>query len=148
MWYNNLMDIYEQWVKDTNGNKHILAEKSNLPYDTVKRVFSGKTENPTLDTLDRLAIAMGKDIGAIVAGTGTRVSTKTIEELQNQINDLLAERESIIEERDVAIENNNALKTEVTALTNEIMRMQLSHKDEIIELYKLLYSSKKDKEET
>lgn len=36
-----------------------LAEKANLPVDTVSKLCSGATQNPNMDTLARLASAFG-----------------------------------------------------------------------------------------
>ena len=131
------MDIYEKWIKDNNGNRHILADRANLPYDTVKRIVSGKTENPTLDTLDRLAIAMGKDIGDIVAGTGIRVSTKTMEELQEELNIVVAEKETIIAERDLLLAAHAILKEKSITQEKEIelLKLQLLHKEELLSVH-------------
>ena len=133
MWYNNFIEIFEAW----GGGRHALADKANLPYDTVKRIVSGKTENPTLDTLDRLAEAMGKTLGDIVAGTSTRAGTKTTEELQNQINDMSIERASIVAERDLLLAKNAILEAERSALEKEIelLKLQVLHKDEMLSLH-------------
>ena len=88
MWYNNLLEIF-----NTSGlNKQQLAEKSNLPYDTVKRVLSGKTPNPTLDTLDRLATALDCTLGDILAGTRAVIGDKTLAEVQERLDTVIAEK--------------------------------------------------------
>ena len=55
MWHKNLLDLIEK----SNMTKQQIADRGNLPYETVKRVISGKTCNPYIETLDRFAIALG-----------------------------------------------------------------------------------------
>ena len=133
MWYKNFMEIYTAW----GGNRHTLAEKSNLPYDTVKRIVSGKTENPTLDTLDRLAVAMGKEIGDIVAGTRTVVGDKTMEELRNEITALSSEKETIKAERDLLSAENALLKEKSITQEKEIelLKLQVLNKEELLSVH-------------
>ena len=137
MWYKNFIDIYETWKTESKGNKQILADKASLPYDTVKRIVSGKTENPTLDTLDRLAEAMGKTLGDIVAGTGTTAGTKTLDELQNRINSLIIEKDNIIAERDLLLSRNALLEEKRITQEKEIdmLKLQVLHKDELLSLH-------------
>ena len=142
MWRDNLLAI----IKESGLTKHQIAERGNLPYETVKRVAAGLTENPYLDTLDRFAMALGCSLADILLGTGVVIGNKKLIELQESIDTLTSQNDILIAERDSVIAENIALKTEVTALTNEILRIQLTHKDEIIELYKLLYQSKINKE--
>ena len=138
MWRDNLVAL----IKESGLTKHQIAERGNLPYETVKRIVAGMTENPYLDTLDRFATALGCSLADILLGTGVVIGNKKLAELQETIDALTAQKDIVIAERDSVITENIALKTEVTALTNEILRIQLAHKDEIIELYKLLYQSK------
>ena len=44
-------------------------------------------------------------------------------------------------ERDSALEDNISLKEQLATLKNELLQTQLTHKDEIIALYKLLYQA-------
>ena len=127
-----------------------LREKSGLSYSqiahgvdrsesTVKRVFSKKQEDckggHTIEVIIDIIHFMGGKVIDIFEDTGAKIFDNNVNELQEKIIELEKERDS-------AIADNNALKTEVTALTNEIMRIKIDHKDEIIELYKLLYKSK------
>lgn len=136
MWHENLLEI----IKESGLTKQQIAEKGNLPYETVKRVVSGKTDNPYIETLDRFAIALKCTLGDILIGTKAVVGTKKLAELQETIDILSTEKSTAIAERDLAIAENTILKDKVTTLTaeNDILRMQLSYKDEIIALQKLL----------
>jgi hypothetical protein len=117
-----------------------------LPYETVKRVVAGKTDNPYIETLDRFAIALGCSLGDILIGTKAVVGTKKMAELQEQVDILTAENATIIAERDFAIAETALCKEEVKALNAKIdlLTMQLTHKDELLALHN--YYNKLNKE--
>lgn len=43
-----------------------LAEKANLPVDTINKIRAGTTRNPNADTVQRLAAALGVPAGALL----------------------------------------------------------------------------------
>ena len=135
MWLENLKEL----KKKSGKRSKEIAEGTGLPERTVVRIFSGETDNPSISTLIPIVNFLGGSLDEIFADTKAIVGDKHLAELQESVATITAERDS-------AIADNIALKTEVTALTNEILRIQLAHKDEIIELYKLLYQSKTNKE--
>lgn len=47
-----------------------LAEKANLPVDTINKIRSGATRNPNADTVQRLAAALGVPADALLADDG------------------------------------------------------------------------------
>ena len=133
MWHENFMRIFEASGMD----KKTLAEKSNLPYDTVKRIASYKTQNPTIDTLDRLAEALGCTLGDLLANTRTVVGTSTLAELQNQVNVLFLEKEELTNARDLLQSNCDILQDKVMVQEKEIelLRLQLRYKEEMIAVH-------------
>lgn len=142
MWYNNLLEIYKEYEKK-GGNRHTLADASNLPYDTVKRVISGQTANPTLDTLDRLATAFNTvfpcSLGDIVAGTRAVVGDKTLAEVQNELTEMTALKETVEADRDFLNAENTILKEKNSTLEKEVelLKMQLAHKDELLAVHNI-----------
>jgi transcriptional regulator with XRE-family HTH domain len=136
MWLDNLKEL----KKEKNLSTKRLAELSNLPEKTVTRILSGQTANPYLDTLDRLATALGCSIGDIVAGTKAVVGTEQMPKLQEEIENLISENTTIIAEKDLLLAENSILKDEVKTLNSkiELLTMQLSYKDEIIALHKII----------
>lgn len=130
MWLDNLLEI----KKEKNMTTKMIAEKANLPEKTVTRVLKGQTANPYMDTLDRIAIALGCTIGDILAGTKAVVGNTNLSTLQDNLDTITAEKETIIAERDMLLADNVILKDKVTALTSEVelLKMQIMYKDKII----------------
>ena len=107
-----------------------IAEKTNLPERTVNRIFSGDTDNPYVDTLHRIVTVLGGSLDDILADTKVVVGEKDLATLQENVDTVTAERDLIVAE-------NAILKDKVTALTaeNEMLKMQLMHKDELLALH-------------
>ena len=126
MWLENLKEL----KRATGMSSKQIAEKTNLPERTVSRIFSGDTDNPYVDTLHRIVIVLGGSLDDILADTKVVVGEKNLVTLQEDI-------EAITAERDLAIAENAILKDKVAALTaeNEMLKMEIRHKDEIIALH-------------
>ena len=131
MWHENLIELFKEYEKK-GGNKHTLAEKANLPYDTVKRVLSGKTPNPTLDTLDRLATALDCSLGDILVGTRAIIGTQTLAEVQEKLDTVTAGKQLVLAQNEILKEKNAALEKEV-----ELLKMQMAYKDELIAVHNI-----------
>lgn len=133
MWLDNLKRIKQE----KNLSTAQLADKSNLPEKTVSRILKGTTVNPYLDTLDRLAGAMDCTIGDILADTGAVIGNSTLTALQSNLDEINAEKNTIAAERDLAVAEINILKEKVNALTseNELLKMKLLHKEELLALH-------------
>lgn len=135
MWLDRLIEL----KKKSGMTSKQIAEGTFMPERTVSRIFHRETPNPSITTLIPIINFLGGSFDEIFADTNAIVGDHHLSTLQERIDIVTSERDS-------AIEANIALKTQVTALTNEILNMQLAHKDEIIELYKLLYQSNTNKE--
>lgn len=126
MWLDNIKEL-----KKAKGmsNKQI-AEKTSLPERTVNRIFSGDTDNPYVDTLHRIVTVLGGSLDDILADTKVVVGDHDLVTLQENVDVVTAERDLIIAE-------NNMLKEKVTALTseNELLKLKIMHKDELLALH-------------
>lgn len=133
MWLDNLKEI----KKEKNMSTKLLAEGANLPEKTVVRILSGRTANPYIDTLDRLATALGCNISDILAGTKAVVGDASLSDLQENVETVTAEKETVEAEKDLVLAENAILKDKVTALTSEVelLKMQLRHKEELLALH-------------
>lgn len=133
MWLDNLKRIKQE----KNLSTPQLAERANLPEKTVSRILKGNTANPYLDTLDRLANALGCSIGDILADTGAVIGNATLTTLQAKLDEISAEKDTITAERDLAVAEINVLKEKINALTseNELLKLKLLHKEELLAVH-------------
>ena len=143
MWLENIKDLR----KRTGMSVKQIADLTNLPERTVNRIFSGDTDNPYVDTLHRIVTVLGGSLDDILADTKVVVGDKNLVELQESVDAVSAEKESVTAEKDLLAVENAMLKEKVTALTseNELLKMQLMHKEEIIALHNYYNKMKPNK---
>jgi transcriptional regulator with XRE-family HTH domain len=126
MWLDNLKELKKAKGMSTKQ----IAEKTNLPERTVARIFSGDTDNPYVDTLVRIVGVLGGSLDDILADTKSVVGNKDLATLQGEVDRLSGEIALIQAE-------NAVLNTKVTTLAaeNDLLRLKLEHKEEIIALH-------------
>ena len=126
MWLANLKELKER----TRMSTRQIAEKTNLPERTIRRIFTGETEHPYVDTLDLIAKAMGYELGDLFSDTKVVVATDDLVEIKGTV--------SIVEaQRDLVLAENAILKSENATLTNKIALLEkdIQHKDELLALH-------------
>lgn len=126
MWLDKLKEL--KTMKGLSAKQ--IAEATNLPERTVKRIFSGDTDNPYVDTLHRIVTVLGGSLDDILTDTRAVVGDAGLVALQESVASLVAERDSLATE-------NAELKAQVTSLSAKLdmLEMQVQHKDEIIALH-------------
>jgi transcriptional regulator with XRE-family HTH domain len=133
MWLDRLKEL----KKSKGMSAKQIADQTKLPERTVTRIFSGDTANPYVDTLHRIVTVLGGSLDDILADTKVVVGGQDLVTLQENVDVVTAERDLITAE-------NASLKSQVVALTaeNELLRLKLAHKEEIIALHN--YYNKRD----
>ena len=126
MWLENIKEL----KKAKGMSSKQIAELTNLPERTVSRIFSGDTDNPYVDTLHRIVTVLGGSLDDILADSKVVVGDKNLATLQENVDAVTAERDLLKAE-------NAILKDKVSTLSAEIdlLKMQLTHKEEIIALH-------------
>lgn len=126
MWLDNLKEL----KKAKGMSIKQIADATNLPERTVNRIFSGDTDNPYVDTLHRIVSVLDGSLDNILADTKSVVGDANLITLQNDVNRL--NDEATILQAEIAI-----LKDKVVTLSaeNDMLRMKLEHKEEIIALH-------------
>ena len=126
MWLDNIKELKK--AKGMSAKQ--IADATKLPERTVTRIFSGDTDNPYVDTLHRIVTVLGGSLDDILADTKVVVGDANLVTLQENVDVVTAERDLIIAE-------NAILKDKVATLTaeNDMLKMQLKHKEEIIALH-------------
>ena len=126
MWLENLKEL----KKKTGMSTKQIADKTNLPERTVARILSGDTDNPYVDTLHRMVTVLGGSLDDILADTKTVVGDQNLITLQEDV-------ERVSREVELLRAENAMLKDKVTVLSaeNDLLRLKLEHKEEIIALH-------------
>lgn len=114
-----------------------IASGSNLPESTVKRIFMGDTDAPRIDTLRQIVAVLGGSLDELFAESGSVLANDTMIALKEERDRLAAELELLKAE-------NTSLSSQVTALRaeNDLQRMKIEHKDEIIALHNYYIKSR------
>lgn len=133
MWLENLKEL----KKSKGMSSKQIAEATHLPERTVIRIFSGDTDNPYVDTLHRIVSVLGGSLDSILADTKMVVgdtNLKTLQEENDKLNEVMAK---IASENAMLAAEISVLKDKNCALTseNELLRLKLEHKEEIISLH-------------
>lgn len=126
MWLDNL----KEFKKKKGLSSKQIAERSNLPERTVVRIFSGDTPNPYVDTLHRIAVVLDTSLDELFGDTKAVVGTQNLATLQLEVDKLTAELDMLRVESSVKDTKLGALQAE-----NDILRMKLEHKDELLALH-------------
>ena len=123
MWLDRLKEL----KKEKGITTKQIAERTKLPEKTISRILSGETDNPYVDTLQRIVTALGCSLDDILADTNVVVATETLAEVKENASVTEAELAVITQE-------NIGLKAEISALAHEMemLRKELQHKDELI----------------
>lgn len=126
MWLDNLKELR----RSAGLSLHQIAEATKIPEVTVKRIFSGETDNPYVDTLHRIVVALGGSLDCIFADTKVVVATERLVEVKESADVIEAERNLIAAE-------NAILKDKVAALTAEVamLERELKHKEELLAVH-------------
>ena len=126
MWLDNLKEL----KKSKGMTSKQLAEVTKIPESTIKRIFSGETEDPYISTIHRIVIALGGSLDHILADTNAVLAQKNLVEVKETVG--VAEAE-----RDLVAAENAILKGKVDTLTaeNTMLKMEIKHKDEIIAIH-------------
>ena len=125
MWLENLKEL----KKAKGMTSKQIADATKIPESTIKRIFSGDTEDPYVSTIHRIVTVLGGSLDDILADTNIVLSPKTLVEVQETVEVAEAERKLLLAEIET-------LRAKVSAQETEIMllQQQIKHKDEIFEI--------------
>lgn len=127
MWLDNLKDLRKQ---KGNPSYKSIADGTSLPERTIVRIFSGETDHPYMDTIQRIVAYFGGSLDDIFADTKIVVGDENLVKSQEEVVVVSAENDMLSVE-------NKMLKDKVAALQAEVdlLKMKLQHKEEIITLH-------------
>lgn len=131
------LDRLQQRRKELNYTIKHISQESKLPERTVTRIFSGETLSPSVDTLYAIATVLELTLDELVAGTDSVVGGKDYRHLLEENITLTDEIERLSGELALINAENSVLKDKVGVLTaeNDLLRIKLEHKEEIISIH-------------
>lgn len=134
MWFDRLGTAF----LNSKLSQKQLAELSQVSEKTIKRLLTNRSYSPSLDTINRVSSALGISTEDLFSDTDARVLSGNLLTIQEDYEKLSAEFGLLSAE-------NAMLKDKVSALTseNDLLRIKLEHKDEIISLHNYYNSIKK-----
>ena len=126
MWLENLKELKKAKGVTTKQ----IADATKIPEGTIKRIFSGDTEDPYISTIHRIVTVLGGSLDHILADTTAVLAPESIAEVKETIVSTEAERDSIARENERLAAENTRLNTEI-----ELLKKEISHKDELLALH-------------
>ena len=126
MWLDKIKEL----KKEKNMSTKQLAEQANLPEKTVCRILSGTTSSPYVDTVQRLAGALGTTLDEVFAESKAVVADSSFKEIKEEVAVVTAEK-------DLTDTKNKMLEEKVAALTLEVelLKKELLHKEELLAVF-------------
>ena len=115
----------------------MMSEKVRLPEQTITRILSGKTATPRIDTVLDLGASVGLSPWELFSETTAVLSDKNLSVLQEEVDKANAALTALQAEFTMLSEEVTDLKVKNVTLQaeNDMLRMKLEHKEEIIALH-------------
>ena len=125
MWLENLKEL----KKAKGMTSKQIADATKIPESTIKRIFSGDTDDPYVSTIHRIVTVLGGSLDHILADTNAVLATESIAQAKENAEMAEAERKLLITEIET-------LKAKVSEQETEILllKQELKHKDEIFKI--------------
>lgn len=125
MWLENLKELKKAKRMTTKQ----IADATKIPESTIKRIFSGETDDPYVSTIHRIVTVLGGSLDHILADTNAVLATESLAAAKESVEMAEAERKLLITEIET-------LKAKVSAQETELLLLKerLQHKDEILAL--------------
>ena len=114
-----------------------IAQGINLPERTVSRIFSGETASPCIDTIKPIADFLDISLYDLFADSGVVVGGQKYALLHEENVKLETEIERLTNEVSILSAELAIQKDKVGVLTseNDILRLELKYKEEIIAIH-------------
>lgn len=131
------LDRIRERRKELNYTIKYISQEAKQPERTVSRIFAGETLSPSVDTLYGIATVLGLSLDELLADTNSVVGGKRYAELIKENTEFANEIERLSSELAFISAEAAVLKDKIGVLTveNDILRLKLEHKEEIISIH-------------
>lgn len=131
------LDRIKERRKELNYTIKYIAQEAKQPERTVSRIFSGETLSPGIDTLYGIALVLGLSLDELLADTDSVVGSKHYADLIQENAEFTNEIERLNSELALISAEASVLKDKIGVLSaeNDILRLKLEHKEEIIAVH-------------
>lgn len=102
--------------KEKGITTKMIAERADLPLETVQRILDGTTENPRLDTIKRISDALEVELWELFF-----IGDKTFIAMQNELVSLRTERDALVAENAVLKDRVETLRDKVDTLKDDLI---------------------------
>jgi transcriptional regulator with XRE-family HTH domain len=126
MWLENLKEL----KKNKGMTSKQIADATNIPESTIKRIFAGDTIDPYVSTIHRIVTVLGGSLDNILADTNAVLSTESLVEVKETAEVAEAERDLVLAELEMLRAKTTAQETEIL-----LLKEKLHHKDELLAVY-------------
>jgi transcriptional regulator with XRE-family HTH domain len=133
MWLENLKELKK--AKGMTAKQ--IADATKIPESTIKRIFSGDTDDPYVSTIHRIVTVLGGSLDQILADTNAVLATECLAEVKETVEVAEAERKLLLAEIETLRAKVSAQETEIL-----LLQQQLKHKDEIFEIISYFVKNK------
>lgn len=135
MWRERIIEAKK--VQSISAKTMSERTGGHLPERTIIRILNGETEFPRIDTILELGQSVGLSAQEVFAETNSIVGDLEMGRLQAQYEAQMADKDALLEELQELHTELSLLHDKVVKLTteNEILRLKLEHKEEIIALH-------------
>ena len=99
----------------------MIAERADLPLETIQRILDGTTENPRLDTMIRIAKALEVELWELFY-----MGDKNFVSMQNELISLRTERDTLVAESAVQKEKIESLREKNDVLKDQIIDITIT----------------------
>ena len=134
MWRDKIIEA----KKERNITTKMMSEKVLLPEVTINRILQGKTGAPRIDTVLNLGESVGLSPWELFSEATSFLGDKNLATLQEELDQANAALSALQSEFATLSEENTNLKVNNVTIQaeNDLLKMKLEHKEEIIALHK------------
>ena len=118
MWLDNLKEL----KKAKGMTSKQIADATKIPESTIKRIFAGDTDNPYVDTVRRIAIALDSSLDKIFAETKVVVATETLAEVKENAEVVEAKNKLVIAELEMLRAKTIEQEKEILVLKEKVLQ--------------------------